>query len=346
MQDASTLEVEPSKAVDAVEFTTRNETIDVVRLVAAVGIIYIHAIRSPALDASRNLFRFAVPFYLFASLFYQAQSLRRKTSKTFLEVAWGRVKRLYVPFLAWSVVYLLARDLKHISMLGIGSVGLNVGMLWKGVEYHLWFLPYLLIWSLVLTALDRGLLRRWSVLRWPVIVVSIAAGLVVALSPMPSSWDETFDNPTYAYVQFWRAFPAASWALGFALFMTARSADAWVPRWVGWLGLLLTLVCSAMQVFQGISLIPRAATGLGTMLMALAPWRLPLTPLLARLGRYSYGIYLCHVLVVELVRAVIAKLHFGTSIATDLLIFVVSCAASLAVVKTLSRWRATIWLNG
>lgn len=346
MQDASTVEARPSQGLDAVEFTTRNETIDVVRLVAAVGIIYIHAIRSPVLDSSRNLFRFAVPFYLFASLYYQAQSLRRKQNKTFANAALARLKRLYVPFLAWSLVYLLARDLKRFSMLGIGGVELNVGMLWKGVEYHLWFLPYLLIWSLILAAIDRGLLRRWSYLRWPIIGIAIAAGLIQALLPMPSSWDELFDNPTYAYVQFWRAFPAASWALAFALTMTSGFAVSRVPRWVGIAGLILALLCSGMQVFHGISLIPRAATGLGMMLVALAPWRLPLTPILARLGRYSYGIYLCHVLVVELVRAVIAKLHLGTSLGTDVLIFLVSCAASFAVVKILNRWRATMWLNG
>src|SRR5262245_31741230 len=79
---------------------TRNEMIDVVRLVAAAGIVYIHAVRSPELLPSRDFFRFAVPFYLFASLFYQGLSLRNNPSVGLAQHAAKRLKRLYLPFLA------------------------------------------------------------------------------------------------------------------------------------------------------------------------------------------------------------------------------------------------------
>src|SRR3954471_20911885 len=46
----------------------RNEVIDVVRLFAAAGIVFIHAVESDVMVRWANMLRFAVPFYLFASL--------------------------------------------------------------------------------------------------------------------------------------------------------------------------------------------------------------------------------------------------------------------------------------
>src|SRR4051794_38044010 len=51
--------------------TARNEAVDVVRLAAALGIVFVHSCQSAAMDPWRNMFRFAVPFYLFASLYFQ-----------------------------------------------------------------------------------------------------------------------------------------------------------------------------------------------------------------------------------------------------------------------------------
>jgi len=324
----------------------RNEAIDVIRLFAAIGIVYVHAIRSPALDSSRNLFRFAVPFYLFASFYFQSRSLRRKTDRTFWQYIAGRVKRLYFPFLAWSAIYLVARDLKRVTLLHVGLVRLYPGLLWKGIEYHLWFLPFLLAGSILLAAIHWTTLRNDRRWRWPLITLAVCAGVVFAKAPMPSSWDQTFDNPTYAYVQAWRALPAACWALAFAWFMTMGPVVYAVSLVTGLAGIALTAVCSVQQVVHGIQLVPRALSGLGCMLAALAPWNGPLVPVLARLGRYSYGIYLCHVLIAEVVRALASHSHLPDSAGLDMLVFVPTLAGSIVVVLALGRSPRTAWLNG
>jgi peptidoglycan/LPS O-acetylase OafA/YrhL len=327
----------------------RNEQIDVVRLFAAASVVFVHASKSPALVPWCHALRFAVPFFLFASLYFQSLSLRRKPDRPLQEYIWARIKRLYLPFLAWSVIYLGARDIKHLALLNLGAIEFHYTMLWAGTAYHLYFLPLLLAFSIVLATAHWGLLRHNRVWRWPLIAVAIAAGLAVAFTHMPSQWDERFPSTTYSYVWAWRGLPAGFWALAFAWFMTMGEVVYNVPITLGLAGIGLTVICSVQQAFHGIQLISRALTGLGTFLAALAPWNWsgPTFALLARWGRYGYGIYLCHVLVVEAIRALAARLlHLGPSLPLDFVIFIFGFFGSVALVLIIGKSPRTAWLNG
>lgn len=186
--------------------------------------------------------------------------------------------------------------------------------------------------------------------------LAAVAGLYFALTPIPSSWDETFDNPNYAYVWIWRAAPSAFWALAFAWFMTMGPRVYRVTSTVGVLGLLLAVACSIQQALRGIQLIPRALSGLGCVLVALAPWRIwdpapgtanyAIVSWMAYLGRYGYGIYLCHVLVIETVRALAARAHLAPSVPLDLFLFGLSFAGSIVLVLVLGSTKRLAWLNG
>jgi peptidoglycan/LPS O-acetylase OafA/YrhL len=340
---------EASDKVNVVRATIRrNETIDVVRLVAAAGIVFVHAVHdSLSLERWTHFFRFAVPFYLFASLYFQSKSLRRRTDRTYLQYVSGRCKRLYLPFLVWSAIYFLARSVKHLMDPGIGPVELRVARLWTGTEYHLWFLPFLLASSIVLATVYWAFLRFDRRLRWPLIAMAIFAAFVLTRVTMPASWDEVFDSPTYAYVQFWRALPAACLAMAFAWFMTMGNTVITISPLLGLSGLILTLVCSARQVLYGrIELIPRALSGLGCMVTAMAPWSGAWVSPLARIGRYSYGIYLCHVLVVEAIHVGVMHLVRTPSAMTDMATFILGFPCSVALVLLLARSKRTAWLNG
>src|SRR4051812_14055264 len=74
----------------------RNQNIDVIRLIAAAGIIFVHATKGSAVfSSSGHLFRFAVPFFLFASLYFQSDSLRRRGERhTLSRYILSRVRRL------------------------------------------------------------------------------------------------------------------------------------------------------------------------------------------------------------------------------------------------------------
>jgi surface polysaccharide O-acyltransferase-like enzyme len=325
----------------------RNETIDVVRFFAAAGVVFVHAAYSETFHNTwDNLFRFAVPFYLFASLYFQAISLRRNPNRSLNAYVVGRFKRLYLPFLVWSVIYILARDAKRVLLQGMPAVELNPSMLWKGTEYHLWFLPFLLGVSVAQAIVHRTLLQRDARWRWVLGAVFIAAGFICAVAPMPAHWSEIYDNPTYTYVQWWRALPSACWALSFAWIMTAGPMVLSISSTIGFIGIGLAVTCLLKQALQGLQLIPRALTGLGCMLAALAPWSTSCLSTLARLGRSGYGIYLSHVLIVESVRAIWSRANLPSSAWLDIFNFSISFACALVFVRVLSRFKWLAWLNG
>lgn len=322
----------------------RNRAIDVVRFFAAAGIVFVHAAKSEPFLRWGNVVRFAVPFYLFASLYFQSASLRKKTDRTFLQYVAGRFRRLYLPFLAWSVIYFFARNGKRVFDAN-GGVETDIGLLWRGVHYHLWFLPFLLFWSLVLAAVHYGILRHNRKFRWPLIVIAIVAGVVFALVPRPP--DRDFPSPYYAYIQFWISTPAVLWALAFAWFMTMGPVNYSIPHSLGVAGLALTAVCCFWQGYVGqIRLIPRGLTGLGTFLAAMAPWHGTFLSPLAALGKNAYGVYLSHVLVLETLRTITKRLHIEVSPASDIGLFVATFVLSLIFVQLLSKSSKTAWLNG
>jgi peptidoglycan/LPS O-acetylase OafA/YrhL len=347
-QDAVVLSPAPAATAEAAaaRHEARNEALDAVRFFAAAAVVFVHSARSSSFANWGNLFRFAVPFYLFASLYYQALSARRNPQRTLGHYAIARFKKLYMPFAAWTLIYLLARDIKRATVLSLPPVPPALAVLWQGTAYHLWFLPFLLLCSILFAALLRGLApagRHW---RWLAIAIAIVAGLAAARAPLPAGWDETFDNPTYAFVQWWRAVPATCFAMGFALLMTIPKQTFTISPLMALAGLALAVACIVKQALQGMQLIPRGVSGLGCMLVALAPWRGPVVASLAKLGRNGYGIYLCHVIVVEVLHVLAGRAHVQPAAWSDLLIFLISFAGSLALVRALDRFRWLAWLNG
>ena len=67
---------------------------------------------------------------------------------------------------------------------------------------------------------------------------------------------------------------------------------------------------------------------------------------MARIGRYGYGIYLCHVLIVELIRAISSRANLGPSALLDIVNFTLSFSGSLILVQLLARSKRLAWLNG
>jgi hypothetical protein len=193
---------------------------------------------------------------------------------------------------------------------------------------------------------QRGLIQRDRRWRWALSALAIAAGFALATVPMPDHWNQTFDNPTYAYVQWWRALPTTCWAIAFAWIMTTGPVILAVSSTIGFAGLVLAAGCLLKQALHGILLIPRAFTGLGCMLAALSPWSGRAVTFMARIGRYGYGIYLCHVLIVELIRAMSSRAHLAPSPLLDVMNFTLSFAGSLILVQLLARSKRLAWLNG
>lgn len=337
--------VSPSRTVPLTR-RSRLEGLDSARFVAIAGAIFLHTVESPELSAVRSIGSFGVPFFIFAAIYIQAASLDRSAGRTLDEYLYSRAKRLLLPFLAWNAIYYFALAAKHVLISRTGLPAIDPTWLWVGVGYHLWFLPFLMLVTACTAVLHRTCARRagsW----WTVVVGCALAGVVLSLVPRP--WfilDPFADAAGYFVLLAWRATPSVclAVALGWALSRYPLPKRA-MPLLAG-LGALLTLVMLGLQISRGYSRFDRTLSGLGWMLVALAPWRGAIVSKTASLGRLSYGMYLSHALFVEGTQTAFRVLGFAPSVAIDLTVFAVAIIGSASLAAALARSKRLSWLNG
>jgi surface polysaccharide O-acyltransferase-like enzyme len=85
---------------------------------------------------------------------------------------------------------------------------------------------------------------------------------------------------------------------------------------------------------------------LGSILLALMPWKTSAVPALARLGRKGYGIYLCHVIPVEIIHLISHKCHLEASACLDVANWALSFLGAWGIVVILEKSPRLSWLNG
>jgi peptidoglycan/LPS O-acetylase OafA/YrhL len=336
--------------------TGRIQTVDAARAVALLGVVVIHSVESARLAPLGAVGLFSVPFYAFLAMYFQAAAFRREPGRPLHTHVLARLRRLYVPFLAWSVVYLIVRDVKHLVLSGQPAVRPEPYQLWVGTAHHLWFLPFLTVVT-VLTSVVGAACARWAAVRWAVVVLGTVGGAALAVVPRPDWLNYVHGGEGYLFLQGWRALPAVVLGVALAWGLAGRQPGegnraAGKPRvatfgpWVGWAGAVVTAVALAYLMTFGYSRAARTLGGLGWMAFALARWRGPMLAALAWAGRFSYGAYLAHVLVIEGVQAVAHRAGLGASPGLDVFTIVAGAVGGFGIAVGLSRSRWVAWMNG
>ena len=165
---------------------------------------------------------------------------------------------------------------------------------------------------------------------------------------MPSSLSPDYDNnDLYAVWQWWYAIPSLLLGFAVALYLGGSAKVYRVPSAISTCGIVLTLCAISYQIARNQWVqFPRAMTGLGCLLVALGPWRGQTLTQIAQLGKYGYGIYLSHVIVVEVMHAILHYTRVPPSMFVDFGTFVISFLIAIAIAKTLARSPKVAWLNG
>ena len=333
----------PRPVIAAKAATDRLALLDAVRLVAAIGIVWVHAAQSDAGGWLHPLGTFGVPFYTFVAVLFMARTLTRPGGRTLGDYALARLTRLYGPFLFWSVVYVTLTEAKHVVRDHTFTPP-HLAVLYAGGHEHLWFLPFIIAVTLVGATLVRGVQAVPS-LRWPLVAMLAVLGGLASAWPMPSwvIWRET-DYDFWMYV--WRASPTVFWAIALAL---ATAIHGRLPRSTPGLavaGGVLLVACLFSQDLLPDAKVLRAWAGLGCVTIALLPLASPAVARLGSLGRHSYGIYLSHLVFVRLAVAVMEHWHPEPTLAGDVAIFVFAFTAAAMLSVTLSRSKWTRWTLG
>jgi surface polysaccharide O-acyltransferase-like enzyme len=327
-------------SASAAEPTPRWPLLEVGRWVAIYTIVWLHTVRSEALAPTTALTRFAVPFFVAACVFLVFQGVRRRPQRTFLEYGRQRFVRIYLPFLAWSAVYLGFKALKSASMPEQANrypTGLD--LLWAGGFYHLWFLPFILVVSLSAFAIAKAVQARGR-LRWPVAIASFAAGVAIGLPRIAAALPP--NHPPLDYML--DALPAAFWGVAVALTYDGDLRPLWRGLSRFGLDLLAFSACIGwLWMFSRSTLVENLA-GVLVLLMALRPTNAPLLLRLGQLPSLAYGIYFCHLLPIKICESLAARRGLSLSWTLDLATFVVSAAAATLLAWMLYRLRWTRWL--
>ena len=335
----------------------RMMAMDACRTFAATGIVWLHSARPEGLGNWEVLGRAGVPLFAGSAAYLCVASVMRDQPKPFWTYVWSRAARVLIPFFAWSLIYLLARSVKPFITGGENKVEFNAGLLWTGTAHHLWFLPFIFVTTIGLFALAR-FVKPFGGFAVKLTGIILATSCVLGLF-MPQSWlagyaDKHFGNSGnfYTLVLSLDAIAALLFGAAAAFLLAGRAPQSqlnttWRP--VGMAGLALFVGATGVLFYQGRSLAGENIAGIGLFIFAVMPFENAALRALAKLGPLAFGIYLSHILAVDLMRNIVPKLlekrgMVITDVWWDVATFMVALAFGIGISMMLKRAKPLAWL--
>jgi surface polysaccharide O-acyltransferase-like enzyme len=308
--------------------------LETLRLIAALAVIWIHVPRSQELAWTTVCCRFAVPLFVASAAYFAVRAAGKPQSSR--QYLLARLQRIYLPFLAWSGIYLLFKLAKARLFPDQPNDFPGVEFFWTGGAYHLWFMPLVLVICCASFLLTRAAGRRPAGVGAAAVVTAAALlALAISLTPAPTR--------DAALRLMWEALPAG--ILGFAIGLSDKSWK-WMPlsRASQIFCLLLAASILGLEAFLGRQLTAEALLGGLLLCVALSPTSTRIENFLAPLGRFAIGVYFVHLLWIKIVESLASKLHYQASWRLDLFTLLAAAFLALLTAALLSRHRATAWL--
>ncbi len=322
----------------------RSVGFDVVRAVAALGVIWVHVGRSSFWNDNNLLAAGAwgTAYLNVIAGFFVVRSLAKRNGPGVWAFLRHRVWRLYGAFLLWSLIYLAARLVNYAAFHKVSMIRPSWVLLFYGTTYHLWFLPYLVCVTLLTLPLVLLSLRSRNAMCVGAVFLMLAAAALLLL-PVPGVLlygGEFMLTMERLYTR------SSGYLMGLALGLWVQAGfqprvdprQAWVCACIVAAAIYLTLASEFPA-----PILNRLAA-LAAFLVALAPWRGRAAELLGTLGQVGFGVYLCHVLIVEGLLASLTRMHIPSSFAVDMFVFAVTVVGSFTLALAMRRVRWLSWL--
>ncbi len=126
----------------------RNLAVDIGRLIAATGVIILHLTPSTPMGENFNtlFWIFCVPFFVTTSLYFFVKSAVKSPPT---RSPFKKIDRLVIPYLVWSLIYVVMRYVKF-QLQGEGGFGFDViGLIFYGTAaVQLYFIPWIICFRL------------------------------------------------------------------------------------------------------------------------------------------------------------------------------------------------------
>jgi peptidoglycan/LPS O-acetylase OafA/YrhL len=278
----------------------RIASMDALRVLAALGIIWFHVDKAPW----RQIGYAGLPVFLL--LFYSlvVRQGQTYTTRQFLTRRWHRLVK---PWLFWSVLYGLCRLAKALPGADWGSLSdmVSLGTLVTGTYIHLWYLPYAFVSGFVLYELNvRTWNRNHAVVALGATVVAAAALTAYAWGVL--TWSVT---PPLAQWQFGLAALPLGFAIGRCLVIPSRETRNVLLSAIALVTVVLYVVLSARGRAE-----PVLPYTLAVVLVCLAClWQVRAHTLTTALASLTFGVYLIHPVVAYALRQMLTADGYGVA---------------------------------
>jgi len=286
---------EKGHALSASSFE-RIVSIDGLRLLAAIGIVWFHTDGAPY----RQIGYASLPIFLL--VFFSL--ITNRSGSAPLAFLKRRSNRLLKPWLFWSLVYAFFRLAKGLYTRDLDSLRamLSLKTVLTGTHVHLWYLPYAFVAAFLVYVLSRRTLRFNHT---AVALIATAAALLMLVAHAMGLFSSRLPSPLPQWEFGLPAIP-----LGFAIGRCLMVPSWWRKRFL--LGTIVLVTEVTFLVLtgsgHGSSVTPYS---LAVVLVCLAYcWRTNASVIVATLAPLTFGVYLIHPLVIlVLKRTAIASQH-------------------------------------
>ena len=315
----------------------RLEWLDFWRIVSAIAIIWLHTPESELLAGTTSFTRYAVPFFVASAAFMACRIRSGPPKVSFGAFLWSRFSRIYLPFLGWSFIYLVVRYLASFVLSNTHPFPITWSLLWRGPTSHLWFLPFILLATILANLVGRLVSARPAA-AWPTVI-----GLLVisGLSLMEPTFSRGF---SYTASLAYNTLPALFWGISLAI-VCSKLGTAWLSRPLTIdISFTLFLAMEVVLALAGRDFLVENLAGFFLLLACFGDCRFTWVTAVASLGSMAYGVYLSHMLFVEGLQDVARHFGFAENAPYDIVVFVLSTVCALVLTACLQRSRHWSWL--
>lgn len=317
----------------------RNSTLDIFRLVFAFGVVFVHlGPNEPNAEwLGRSFTALSVPFFVITALYFfvcRVLSALNQPGPLFPRL---QLDRLWVPYLAWTLIYLGMRVAKH-HLQGLSFTADWLRLLaYGGSAVQLYFLAFLL------------LCQAWAL---SFILISTRRHWLLALTTVGAAFVYDYLGATQEYFEFGHASQHSLFyvAAAFLLVAVQRSTHLRVLNfYAGCVIAIAVVVISALDALPA-PLIPFVSPLAGyaatSSILGLPAITLHSTRLLYILTT-TYGIYLMHHALIESLEVLADKTGLGLvpySLGEKLLIVPAVCVVCIGIIYSLRHSRRLRYL--
>jgi hypothetical protein len=355
--NSATCELERSPQATAVPEvqtkTNRLPLVDAIRLMCAAWVMWIHIPQSEELRSTTAFGRFRLPTFVILSVLFLFMAQKNHPQRTYKEYVLARLRVIYLPFVAWSVIYLIFDYTLHM-VTGIPFDPVSIGILVNGHTNHLWFLPFILVVGFLMFPIARWMLSISARARL-VIPITILVGLGASAVATPIAYAiyrsliVGMNHELGARDTVYRAvtlLPCVPVGVGvYYLFQRISRLPSTFARNLSISGAVLLLACITFNCFRPTNTVLECTAGIALVLIAFAPVHNRVLLWLAQWGRFSYGVYLVHMIYVSgfvILRQFVFKIPPAPWY--DIVTLGSCIALSLTTAILLGRSRYTRWL--